>query len=126
MVSPQAQTVLRKQIDLIGAVPRSEIEQHFAWADVFLLPSVCEGSATVTYEALHWGLPVICTSNTGSVVRDGQEGFIIPAGDAQAIADRIDQLRRDPELLAAMSSLQRGTIWAALAASAVTFTHRLQ
>src|SRR5262249_61728328 len=37
---------LRRHVDLIGPVPRSHVLEHYAWADIFLLPSVCEGSAT--------------------------------------------------------------------------------
>ena len=84
-VSPQAQAELRKNIELTGPVPRSEIFRHYAWADVFLLPSICEGSATVIYEALSAGLPVICTPNTGSLVSDGVDGFIVPIHDASAV-----------------------------------------
>src|SRR5208283_380502 len=72
-VTREAETQLREHLELTGAVSRNEIAKHFEWADVFLLPSICEGSATVTYEALAHGLPVICTPNTGSVVRDGME-----------------------------------------------------
>ncbi|MBK6741983.1 MAG: glycosyltransferase family 4 protein [Hydrogenophilales bacterium] len=68
---------LSGHIELVGPVPRASIQDHFAWADIFLLPSLCEGSATVTYEALANGLPVICTPNTGSIVRDGIEGAIL-------------------------------------------------
>ena len=78
--------------------------EHFQWADVFLLPSLCEGSATVTYEALGHGLPVICTPNTGSVVRDGMEGFIVPVRDAAAIAERIERLAIDVELRTQMAA----------------------
>jgi glycosyltransferase involved in cell wall biosynthesis len=103
-VTSQAEAQLREHLELTGPVPRSEIAQHFAWADVFLLPSLCEGSATVTYEALGYGLPVICTPNAGSVVRDGLEGFIVPVRDATAIAVRIEQLAQDPELRAQMAA----------------------
>ena len=64
-------------IHLVGAVPRSQVVPHFEWADVFFMPSVCEGSATVTYEALMSGLPVIATPNPGSVVIDGVNGFTL-------------------------------------------------
>jgi hypothetical protein len=97
------QSQLADNLELIGSVPRSQIREHYAWADVFLLPSICEGSATVTYEALATGLPVICTTNTGSVIRDGQEGFIIPMRDATAIATKIEILAQDPDRLAQMS-----------------------
>src|SRR5207253_1873937 len=84
-------------------VPRNEIHKHYEWADVFLLPSICEGSATVTYEALAAGLPVICTPNTGSVVTDGVDGFIVPAGDPHAIVERLE-LVSGPGMLETMSA----------------------
>ena len=74
------------------------MSEHYSWADVFLLPSLCEGSATVIYEALAHGLPVICTPNTGSVVRDGMDGFIVPIRDAATTAARLEQLAGDREL----------------------------
>lgn len=86
---------LAADLELVGAVPRAEIGRHFAWADVFLLPSLCEGSATVTYEALAAGLPVLCTPNTGSVVRDGIDGMIVPARDVAAIVDAVRRLHGD-------------------------------
>ena len=84
---------LRSVVEFIGAVPRTEVGAHFQWADVFLFPSLCEGSATVCYEALAAGLPVICTANTGSVlIRDGVEGFIVPVCDVTAIVARLRRL----------------------------------
>ena len=89
---------LRKHLDLAGSVPRAAIASQFGWADVFLLPSLCEGSATVTYEAMAYGLPVICTPNTGSVVRNAVDGFIVPIRDAAATAARLEQLAGNPDL----------------------------
>lgn len=91
-------------VEILGAVPRAEVMQHYAWADVFLLPSICEGSATVVYEALAAGLPVITTPNTGSVVRHGMDGFIVPIRDVQAIVQGVETLRQAPDLLADMSA----------------------
>jgi glycosyltransferase involved in cell wall biosynthesis len=102
-VQAAARVQLLQHLELTGPVPRSVVHEHFAWADVFLLPSICEGSATVTYEALAHGLPVICTPNTGSVVRDGLDGFLVPARDVDAIVDRLERLRANPELRAEMS-----------------------
>ena len=90
-----------------GAVPRSRMRELFAWAEVFVLPSLCEGSATATYEALAAGLPVVATPNTGSVVRDGVEGFLVPIRSPEAIADRLERLASDRERLAAMSAAAR-------------------
>lgn len=93
--------------ELTGQVPRSQVLKHYAWADVFVFPSLCEGSATVCYEALAAGLPVITTPHAGSVVRDGVEGFIVPIRDAEALAEKVAQLAADPHLLAWMSENAR-------------------
>ena len=99
---------LNEAVDLKGGVPRSEVSRHYDWADVFLLPSLCEGSATVTYEAMAHGLPVICTPNTGSIARDGKDGFIVPIRDAEAIAERIIRLSEDEDLHRQMAKSARG------------------
>lgn len=96
-ISPEARRDLGGDIDFVGGVPRAEIVAHYAWADVFLLPSLCEGSATASYEALTAGLPVVCTPNTGSIVRDGVEGLIIPPRDPEAIVGAIDRLAADAD-----------------------------
>ena len=101
-VLPQVESRLRSYVELTGPVPRTEILSHYAWADVLLLPSICEGSASVVYEALATGLPVICTPNTGSVVRDRLDGFIVPIRDIEAIAICIERLASDANLLAQM------------------------
>jgi glycosyltransferase involved in cell wall biosynthesis len=57
----------------------------------------------VAYEALACGLPVIATRNTGTVVQDGLDGFIVPAGNPESIVQRLEQLSEDRSLLLQMS-----------------------
>lgn len=102
-LSDTAKACLARSVELYGAVPRAEIIEHFAWADIFLLPSLCEGSATVVYEALAAALPVIATFNTGTVVRDGCEGFIVPIRDPDAIVSAVEKLDADRALLTQMA-----------------------
>jgi hypothetical protein len=106
-ISAAAAQRVRQDLELVGPVARSEIRAYFDWADVFLLPSICEGSATVTYEALVCGLPVICTPNTGSIVRAGEDGFIVPIRDVQAIVACLVRFLDEPDLLPAMSACAR-------------------
>jgi len=83
-----------------------EVVAHDAWADVFLLPSICGGSATVItviYETLAAGLPVVTTANAGSVVRDGIEGYICPPSDTNSLCEKLELLVRDREALRTMS-----------------------
>jgi len=84
-------------------VPRTELARLLREADFFVYPSLLDGSALVTYEALASGLPVITTPNSGSVVRDRIEGFIVPPRDVDALRDRIERLIRDRDLRREMS-----------------------
>lgn len=95
---------LTQRLNFLGRVPRVEVHQEYAQADVFVLPSLAEGSAEVTYEALAAGLPVITTEAAGSVVRDGIEGFIIPEREPNALAQRIEELVENRELRARMAA----------------------
>jgi glycosyltransferase involved in cell wall biosynthesis len=94
-----ARAEMGRYIELTGVVARNDIMKHYDWADVFFLPSICEGSAIVTYEALSSGLPVVTTPNAGSTVRDGEDGFIVPIYDVPAMAGRLRQLDKDRTLL---------------------------
>jgi glycosyltransferase involved in cell wall biosynthesis len=88
-------------------VPFHEVHLLFQTADVFAYPSLHEGSAFASYEALASGLPVVCTPNTGSVVRDGIEGYIVPVRDVEALVERLRRLARDPDLRARMALAAR-------------------
>lgn len=91
----------------IPHVPHSEVHRLFQDADVFVFPSLHEGSALVTYEALAGGLPVITTPNSGSVVRDGVDGFIVPIRDVNALEEKISLLLRSDDLRQHMSKNAR-------------------
>lgn len=79
----------------LGQVPRSQVQEEFRRADIFVLPTLAEGMALVHLEAMACGLPVITTPECGSVVRDGIDGFVVPRRNARALADRIQQLIED-------------------------------
>jgi len=83
-------------VELLGRVGHPEVPSHMAAADVFVFPSLFEGSAVVTYEALACGLPSIVTAEAGSVVRHGVEGFHVPARDVEALAAEMERLGDDP------------------------------
>jgi len=81
-----------------AAVAHHEVHEAYRRADVFIQMSLHESSAMTIYEALASGLPVVTTPNSGSVVRDGVDGFIVPAGDVAALADRVRLLVGDRAL----------------------------
>jgi glycosyltransferase involved in cell wall biosynthesis len=83
------------------------LPELFQQSDVFVFPTIEEGSALITYEALACGLPMVTTPNAGSVARDGVEGFIVPIRDVEALCQRIEQLACDSELRRALSRAAR-------------------
>ena len=94
-------------VALLGRVAHAEVPARMAAADVFVFPSLFEGSAVVTYEALACGLPGIVTPAAGSVLRDGVEGFVVPPADVESLAAAMERLGADPELRAGQSGAAR-------------------
>jgi hypothetical protein len=94
-------------VEVLGRVGHAEMPGRMAAADVFVFPSLFEGSAVVTYEALACGLPGIVTPSSGSVVRDGIEGFVVDRGNVEALAHRMEQLGSSPELRGRMAQSAR-------------------
>ena len=78
---------------VIGKVPHRELPQLLRMCDVLVLPSFFEGLALVQLEALASGLPVIATEESGALdlIADGREGYIVPAGDAEALRQALQR-----------------------------------
>ncbi len=91
------------EVEPLGQVAHAEMPARMARADVFVFPSLFEGSAVVTYEALACGLPSVVTPGAGSVVRDGVEGFLVPPSDVEALAGRLERLGENPSMRERMS-----------------------
>lgn len=73
----------------LGVLHRRDLPKTMTEADLFVFPSLAEGSARVVFEALTCGLPVVTTPNSGSIVRDGEHGWLVPPGDAMALAEAL-------------------------------------
>lgn len=95
------------EVEWLGRLPHAEVPARMAAADVFVFPSLFEGSAVVTYEAIACGLPSIVTAEAGSVVRDDREGIVVPARNIEATAAAMERLGTDPDLRAEMSAQAR-------------------
>jgi glycosyltransferase involved in cell wall biosynthesis len=87
-----------------GTTPRPE--EYFHAADAFTLPSIYEGLGIVILEAFRASLPVAATNLEGprELIRDGENGFLFPSGDAAALAERLSALNADPGLRAAVGA----------------------
>lgn len=86
-------------IRFVGFAPPKEYHQQ---SDIFVCPSLEEGSAGVVYESMASGLPVITTFNSGSIIRDGKDGFIVPIRNVEAIKEKIMYFYKNPEQIKKM------------------------
>ena len=119
-----------RHLNFLGRVPRDRIHQEFQQADVFVLPSLAEGSAEVTYEAIAAGVPVVTTRAAGSIARDDIEGRIVPERDSEALADAIEQIVEDraarDRMAHAARERARDYTWECYGKRLVTALKRLQ
>jgi glycosyltransferase involved in cell wall biosynthesis len=102
---------LPRGVEAVGPKTGAALAAEYAAADVFVLPSVEDGWGLVTNEAMSAALPVIVSDHAGSaeVVRDGINGFVVPARDVDALAARITLLLGDAELRARLGGAARAT-----------------
>lgn len=94
-------------VELPGEV--DDVRARLAAFDVFALSSRSEGLPISLLEASAAGLPVVASRVGGvpEVVDDGVSGFLVPAGDAGALAERLDALCDDVELRARLGRAGR-------------------
>lgn len=74
-----------ERVTVTGYLPWSELAEHMSRADIFVFPSLAEGSARVVLMAMACGCYVITTPNSGSIVQDEIHGNIVPPGDINAL-----------------------------------------
>jgi glycosyltransferase involved in cell wall biosynthesis len=89
---------IREHVVLVGF--RENPFPYMAQADIFVLSSFFEGFGNVIVEAMALGVPVVatdCPSGPGEIISDGENGFLVPVGDARALADRFTTLLADDE-----------------------------
>jgi glycosyltransferase involved in cell wall biosynthesis len=99
-VDPEYRPVLERYRGLFaetGSVPRSRVQELYAAADVFVIPSLADSYGLVVSEAMSAGLPVIVSENTGMAdfIVNGREGFVVPIRDSEAIAARLTFLHEN-------------------------------
>ena len=75
-------------------------------ADVFVLPSLEDNLPNTIMEAMACGLPVVAADNRGhrALIKNGRDGFLVPAGDSHEMAQKISALLDDKKLFSEISS----------------------
>lgn len=83
----------------VGAIPHEDLPPYYAAADVVALPSFPpESFGMVLIEAMACGKPVVAHDIPGvrSVIRDGEDGLLVPPGDVAGLAEKLQSLLDDP------------------------------
>lgn len=89
---------LESKVFLAGFVP--EAARYLKAFDVFVLPSVTEAGAYVLHEAAYAELPAVATKVGGipGILKDGENGFLVPSKNPEALAGAIKKLLTDENL----------------------------
>ena len=98
------ETKLRERVEGLGLEDRvrflgwrADVDEIMASFDIFVLPSLNEGMGRVLVEAMAAGLPIVASRVGGipDLVKDGQNGLLVPSEDAAALGKAICDLLAD-------------------------------
>jgi glycosyltransferase involved in cell wall biosynthesis len=98
---------------VLPELPWERIVERYAIADVFALLSRHEPWGVAVNEAAACGLPLVLSDRVGAahdLLEDGRNGMLVPADDAHAAADALEELVADPALRAAFGAASRERI----------------
>ncbi|MBO3699080.1 glycosyltransferase family 4 protein [Roseivirga sp. E12] len=85
---------LASHVNFKSRLSISEVKKNIGDHDLLLLPSVGEGIANVVLESMALGTLVVSTDCGGmsEVIRDGENGFLVPIMNSEAIASRLEEI----------------------------------
>jgi glycosyltransferase involved in cell wall biosynthesis len=96
---------LADNVRVAGFVPDEELLECYHRSTAVVIPSICpENFPTVALEAIGIGRAIVATRAGGlpELVTDGENGFLVPPGDAPALAGAISRILDDPDLAVRM------------------------
>jgi len=78
----------------------AELIRLYQRSDIFVLPTLADCYSLVGLEAMSTGLPVVLSNLGGipEIVNEGETGYLVPPGNYEAFADRVNALIQDPDL----------------------------
>ncbi len=98
-VSPETRKIINEKngVYALGKRTGDELLSYYAAADCFVMPSYREGFPNTVLEAGAMGLPSIVTDINGSreIIRDGENGLIVPPQKSEPLFDAMGRMMRD-------------------------------
>jgi glycosyltransferase involved in cell wall biosynthesis len=107
-----ARSCARERVIFEGAINQDRIRGFYAAADAFCLPSFAEGLPVVLMEAMAMKLPCVTTHIAGipELIRDGEDGLLVPPSDLDALVTALARLMDDAELRQRMERSGRARV----------------
>ena len=89
---------LTKDVSFTGWVERDCLPDYYHQADIFVTATTWEGMPNTVLEAMATSLPIVGTRAAGldQLVTEGENGYLVPVGDAPALANRLGRLINNP------------------------------
>ena len=104
--------------------------KYFKNCDVYVFPSLMEGSSKSIYEAMNRSLPVICTHESGSIINDAEEGFLIEKMNTQDILRKMLLFKNEKNLIESMGAKSKTRVlkftWAFYAENIINCYKKIQ
>lgn len=99
-----------KNVEYLGWV--EDLNQFFRTSHVCIVPSLLDAGPATIAEAMYCGLPVIVSDGCGakSLVKEGENGFVVPAGKSEAIAEKISWFYNNQSQIPEMGKNAKTTI----------------
>ena len=96
-------------VEFTGPLPPGEVAAELGAADIFCLPTFAEGLPVSIMEAMAIGVPVVTTYISGipELVIDGVTGWVVPAANAELLADKLEQVNGPDRLAIIQAARQR-------------------
>ena len=102
-------TQLRSRVLCEHAQPEKGIVDVLSDTDIYLLPSLFEGTPLTLIEAMFAGMPIVTTATCGmkDVIEDGKNGLLVPIRSPDAIVGAVNRLLSDAQLRAKLGQTAR-------------------
>jgi len=100
---------LERYVHFLGK--QDQVERLIARCDALLMPSEREAFGLAALEAMACGVPPVAAASGGveELIADGENGYLAPVGDIQALAGRLIQLAQDQQLARRIGQAARRT-----------------
>ncbi len=103
---------MQNNFSFLGWQPQNNLQQIYAQSDLFVMPSLTEALGVTFLEALAAGCVPIGSSTGGipEIIRDGENGLLVPPNDPHHLAAAVLRVLHDPSLAARLAANGRKSL----------------